>query len=330
MDFGYQRALTRRRWLALGAATALEAISTPVLAGEGYPSRPIRVIVPFPAGGTTDRTVRALTQLAAGAMGQSFVIENKPGGSTLIAAQALMRAKSDGYTIGIVPMTLNRLRALGKTQIDAANDFSFIARVVGQTHGLVARSDRSYRSVADIVAAAKERPGHITYATSGVASITHAAMEDFADRASIQLRHVPFKGGPESLHALLGGEVDLMAESPIWASEVDSGRCRLLAIWNEQRLARYPSVPTMKELGHPLVFDGTVGLGGPAGIKDPMLARLRQVFKQAIQSTEFEAECDKLLAPVLYLDGDGFRRYALENLIQERALVQRLKFKLME
>jgi tripartite-type tricarboxylate transporter receptor subunit TctC len=316
--------------LVVGAASAVEAFTGPVLADQGYPSRPISVIVPFPAGGTTDRAVRSLTHLATGAMGQSFVIENKPGGSTLIAAQALARARSDGYTIGIVPMNLNRLRALGKTQIDAAKDFSFIARMVGQTHGFVARSDSPYLSVDDIVDVAKRRPNHITYGTSGVASITHVAVEDFADRASIQLRHVPFKGGTESLRALLGGEIDLVAESPIWTSEIDSGRCRLLAIWNEQRLARYPSVPTMKEMGHPLVFDGTVGLGGPAGMEEPILTRLRAVFKQAILSPEFAAECDKFLAPIRYLDGDDFQRYAQENLNQEKTLVLRLGSKLME
>jgi len=322
--------LTRRGLLALGAASALEALAGAAPEDSDYPVRPITVIVPFPAGGTTDRTVRALTQLATGAMGQSFVIENKPGASTLIAAQALARARPDGYTIGIVPMTLNRLRALGKTAIDTAKDFSFIARMVGQTHGLVARSDSPYRSVADIVGAAKAMPGTITYATSGVASITHTAMVDFADRSAIELRHVPFKGGAESLRALLGGEVDLVVESPLWMADVDSGRCRLLAIWNDQRLARYPTVPTMKELGYPLVFDGTVGLGGPAGIKEPALAKLRMVFRQAILSPEFQAECDKMLAPVMYLDAEDFRRYAQENLVQERTLVQRLKSKLTD
>jgi tripartite-type tricarboxylate transporter receptor subunit TctC len=330
MHGGSHGTLTRRGALAAGAVAALEAFAGPASAEPGYPTRPISVIVPFPAGGTTDRTVRVLTQLATGAMDQSFVIENKPGASTLIAAQALLRAKPDGYTIGIVPMALNRLRALGRTPIDVGRDFSFIARVVGQTHGLVVRSGAPYQSVADIVAAAKDKPGALTYGTSGVASLTHVAMEAFAERAGIALRHVPFKGGTESLTALRGGEIDVLAESPLWVGDVDSGRCRLLAIWSEQRLPRYPSVPTMKELGHPLTFDGTVGLGGPAGIKAPVLSRLRSVFKQAILSSEFKADCDKFLAPVMYLDGEDFRRYAQDNLVQETTLMLRLKSKLTE
>lgn len=330
MDFGPTHSVTRRGFLALGAGSIIGVTSTPVSAEPGYPSRPITVIVPFPAGGTTDTTVRTLTQLATVAMGRPFVIENKPGASTLIAAQALMHARPDGYTIGVVPMILNRLRALGRTNIDAARDFSFIARVIGQTHGLVVRSDTPYRSVADIVGAARTRPGVLTYGTSGVASITHVAMVDFADRAGIELRHVPFKGGSESLRALLGGEIDLLAESPLWAGDVDRGRCRLLAIWSDQRAARFPAVPTMKELGHPLSFDGAVGLGGPVGIDAHALAALRRVFRHTILSPEFKAECDKILAPVMYLDGEDFRRYANEDFVQERSLVARLKSRLME
>jgi tripartite-type tricarboxylate transporter receptor subunit TctC len=274
--------------------------------------------------------MRALTRLATTAMGQPFVIENKPGAATLIAAQALVRSKPDGYTIGLVPMAINRLRALGKTEIDAAMDFSFIALAVAQSHGLVVRSDAPYRSVADIVTAAREKPDVITYGTSGVASITHVAMEDLAERTGVRLRHIPFKGGTESLRALLGGDINLLAESPLWASDVDAGRCRLLATWSEQRLARYPSVSTMKELGYPLVFEGMLGLGGPVGLEASVLTKLRQVFRQAILSQDFKAECDAVLAQVRYLDGEDFQRYAQENLVQERAVVRRLKHRLAE
>jgi tripartite-type tricarboxylate transporter receptor subunit TctC len=324
------RGLTRRHVLTAASGAAVTAWSGLVQAQASYPSRPITVILPFPAGGTTDRIMRSLTQLATGTIGQPFVIDNKPGAATLIAAQALMRARPDGYTIGLVPMSVNRLRALGKTNIDTSKDFSYIARVVGQTHGLVARSDSRFHSVADVVKAAKEKPDVITYGTSGVATHTHVAMEDFAERAGIRLNHIPFKGGTESLKALLAGEIDLLAESPLWAPHVDNGQCRLLATWNAQRVARYPSVPTMRELGYPLVFAGSFGLGGPAGIESPVLARLRQVFKQAILSAEFKTECESILAPIMYLDGEDFRKFAQENFVQEKALAERLKGKLVE
>lgn len=311
------------------AATAMAATAAGGPAPSAFvPGRATTLIVPFTAGGTTDTLMRALAQLAAPLLGHAVVVENKPGGSMLIAAEALRRARPDGHTLGVVPMSINRLRALGRTQIDLARDFSFIARVAGQTHGLVVRADSPLNSVADLVRAARERPGALTYGTSGVASITHVAMEDFAQRAGIRLRHIPFKGGTESLQALRGGVVDLLAESPLWLPQVEQGDCRLLATWNEQRLPRFAAVPTMIELGYPLVAEATVGLGGPAGIEAEVLARLRQVFAAAIRSAAFRAECDRLLATVRYLDGDAMRAHARDNESEERERMRRLKLEL--
>jgi len=318
-----------RRDVMLAGATAIASLPQLTLAAGAvdYPSRPITFFVPFPAGGPTDRIIRAMTTQAAKYLGQSFVIESKPGGSTTIAAQALANAKSDGYTLGIVPMTINRLNALGRTKIDVLKDFSFIARVVGQTHGLVVRADSPFKSVADIARAAKERPGLISYGTSGVVSHTHVAMEDFSRTAGVKLNHIPFKGGTESLKALIGGEIDLMADSALWAPMVDAGKARLLATWGDARSARYPNVPTMKELGYNLVMMAPFGIGGPVGVDARTLAKLRVAFREAIRSPEFREECDRVLAPVMYQDADEFRRYAEANLTLERALVARLNLK---
>ena len=197
------------------------------------------MIVPFPAGGTTDTLIRTLLRLVFHATGHVFAVDNRPGASTLIAAHALKRAAPDGYTIGVLPMIVNRLRALGRTDIDVANDFSYIARIIGQTHGLVVRSTSPYKDVGAVIVAAKRQPGALAYGTSGVASTTHVAVEDFAQRSGIHLRHIPFKGGTESLRALLAGDVALLAEAPIgptpstaanagsWQSGTSSG-CRAI------------------------------------------------------------------------------------------------------
>jgi tripartite-type tricarboxylate transporter receptor subunit TctC len=318
-----------RRDVMLAGATALSSLPGLTLAAgeEGYPSRPITFFVPFPAGGPTDRIIRAMTTQASKRLGQAFVIESKPGGSTTIAAQALANAKPDGYTLGVVPMLMNRLNALGRTKIDVLKDFSFIARAVGQTHGLVVRADSPFKSVADIVRAAKEKPGQITYGTAGVLSNTHVAMEDLSRTVGARLNHIPFKGGTESLKALIGGEIDLMADSAGWVPMVDAGKARLLATWGESRSARYPNVPTMKELGYHLVMMAPFGVGAPAGVDAQTLAKLRGAFREAIQSPEFREECDRVLAPVMYMDADEFRRFAEENRTLERDLVARLNLK---
>ena len=319
--------LTRRGFVLAGAA-ALSGMSRIALAaGADYPSKPLTFFVPFPAGGPTDRIIRAMTARAGRTLGQAFVVESRPGASTTIAAQALATAKPDGYTIGVVPMTINRLNALGKTKLDVLKDFTFIARVAGQTHGIVVRADSPFKSVADIVKAAKEKPGILSYGTSGIASHSHVAMEDICKTAGVTLNHIPFKGGTETLNALLGGEIDMLAESALWATMVDVGKARLLATWGDSRTARFPNAPTMKELGYNLVMMGPFGLGGPAGMDPPVVQKLRDAFREAIQSPEFREECDRILAPVMYQDADDFRRYAQENLATERALVERLNLK---
>jgi tripartite-type tricarboxylate transporter receptor subunit TctC len=319
---------TRRAALLAGAASAVFAPLLRAHPRGTYPERPVSLIVPFPAGGTTDHLLRTLAQIAQADLGQALVVENRPGASTLIAAGTLARARPDGHTIGIVPLVLNRLRALGKTDLDVARDFGLIARIAGQSHGLVARSDSKLRNLDDVVAAARRSPGRITYGTSGVASHTHVAMEDFAARAGIEVRHIPYRGGLQSLTALRAGEVDLIAESALWGPDVDAGRCRLLSTWDEQRMARYPAVPTMNEMCYPVSIDGSIGLGGPRGMARSVQDKLQRVFRHAILSREFEAECDRWLAQVLYLDGDSFRAHAKANFMRETELVKRLGPKL--
>lgn len=322
-------ALTRRGFVLTSAAAAFSGLSGVALAGTDYPSRPITFIVPFPAGGPTDRIIRALTTRAGKVPGWTFVVESRPGGSTTIAAQALANAKPDGYTIGIVPLTLNRLNELGKTKLDVLKDFTLIARVVGQTHGIVVRADSPFRSVADVVKAANAKPDRVTYGTSGLASHTHVAMEDFSRTAGVKLTHIPFKGGTESLKSVLAGEIDLMTDAALWAPMVDAGKLRLLATWGESRTARYPDVPTMKELGYNLVMTAPFGIGGPAGLDAQAMQKLRSVLREAIQSAEFREECDHILAPVMYQDADDFRRYAQENRAVEKALVNRIGLKVL-
>jgi tripartite-type tricarboxylate transporter receptor subunit TctC len=271
--------------------------------------------------------LRTLATVASKAIGQPIVIEARPGAFAMVAAQALARAKPDGYTIGVVPVALNRMALLGRSTVDLMKEFTFLAQLAGQTNGLVTQSGSRFKTVADLVKFAKESPGSITYGTSGIASHTHVAMEDFAYTAGIKLTHVPYKGGAETMRALMGGEIDLLADSGGWVPLIESGKMQLLSIWNEQRAARFPNVPTMKELGYNLVMTSPFGLGAPAGLDPQIAVKLRQVLKQAALSPEFKAECDNNLAIVMYQDADDFRKYAQENYNWEKAMIERLNFK---
>lgn len=310
---------------ALGAAV-LATTSTRLFA-QAWPERPITFICPWPAGGTADQSMRALCTVAGRVLGQAIAVENRAGASGMIGAKALAAAKPDGYTIGQIPISVTRFSQLGTLQADPRKDFSYIARTSGQTFGIAVPAGSPLKTLQDFVAAAKARPGQVTYAHAGVGGATHVGMEEFAMAAGIQLNHVPFKGGAEALQGVLGGHVDALADSSSWAPHVEAGKLRLLATWGEQRTARFKDTPTLKELGYNVVVDAPNGIGAPKGLDPTVLARLRDAFRQAVASPEFRAVANKLDAPLLYLDGPDYEKYVNTVYQKETMLIDKLKLR---
>lgn len=317
----------RRQFIfgALGAA-ALATSSTRLFAQE-WPARPITFICPWPAGGTADQSMRALCTVAARVLGQAIAVENKAGASGMIGAKALASAKADGYTIGQIPISVTRFSQVGTLAADPRKDFGYIARTSGQTFGIAVPANSPYKTLQDFVAAAKARPGLVTYAHAGVGGATHVGMEEFAMAAGIQLNHVPYKGGAEALQGVLGGHVDALADSSSWAPHVEAGKLRLLATWGEQRTPRFKDTPTLKELGYNVVVDAPNGIGAPKGVPPAVMARLREAFRQAVASPEFKAVTDKIDAPVMYLDGPDYEKYVNTVYQKETVLIDKLKLR---
>jgi tripartite-type tricarboxylate transporter receptor subunit TctC len=295
--------------------------------GAGYPERPITFICPWPAGGTADQTMRALCQVAAKQLGGAIVVENKPGASGMLGLKALAMAKPDGYTIGQIPISVTGFSQLGTVQIDPLKDLTYLARTSGQTFGIAVLATSPYKTLKELVAAAKAAPGKITYASAGVGGATHVGMEEFATAAGIEFNHIPFKGGAEALQAVLGGHVDVLADSSSWAPHVRSGKMRLLATWGEQRTVEFKDVPTLKELGYNVVVDAPNGVGAPKGLEPAVTAKLREAFKVAVASPEFAAACAKIDAPVMYLDAADYEKYVGNVYKKETVLIERLKLK---
>ncbi len=317
-----------RRQLVLGGAGLLAAAALPRAArASAYPERPITFICPWPAGGTADQTMRALCAAAAKPLGQTIVVENKTGASGMLGLKAMATAKPDGYTIGQIPISVTRFSQLGSVQIDPLKDLSFIARTSGQTFGIAVPANAPWKSLKDFVAFAKANPAKLTYASAGIGGATHVGMEEFALAAGIQLNHIPFKGGAEALQAVLGGHVDMLADSSSWAPHVQSGKLRLLATWGEQRTSGFKDVPTLKDAGYNVVVDAPNGIGAPKGVDPAVLAKLREAFKAAVLSPEFIAACDKIDAPVMYLDGPDYEKYVAATYRKEAQLIERLKLK---
>jgi len=319
-----------RRQLLLGAASGLAGAMFPLgaaLAESDYPNRPITFLCPWPAGGTADVTMRVLTKVLSQQLGQPVVFENRAGASGMIGARALASAKPDGYTIGQIPISVTRFAQLGSVTFDPLKDFSYLARTSGQTFGIVVRSDSPYKTLADLVAAAKANPGKLTYASAGVAGATHVGMEEFLLAAGARMNHIPYKGGAPALADLIGGQVDALADSSSWAPYVEQGKLRLLATWGEQRPPRFASVPTLKDAGYNVVVDAPNGIGAPAGLDPRVEARLRDALRKAVTSAEFKQACDRIDAPVMYQDAEDYRKYVLSQYVHEKRLIEKLNLK---
>jgi tripartite-type tricarboxylate transporter receptor subunit TctC len=320
--------ISRRTLLAGAASVGATACLAPLQAfASGYPERPITFICPWPVGGTADQSMRVLCQVASVVLGQSIVLENRVGASGMIGTKTMASAKPDGYTIGQIPISVTRFSQLGMLQLDPLKDFTYLARTSGQTFGIAVSAGSPFKSLQDVVAFAKAHPGKVTYAHAGIGGATHVGMEEFAIAAGIQFNHVPYKGGAEALQGVLGGHVDLLADSSSWAPHVEAGKLRLLATWGEQRTARFKDAPTLRELGYNVVVDAPNGIGAPKGMDPAVTKKLRDAFRIAVASPEFKQVADKIDAPVLYLDGPDYEKYVASMYKKETVLIEKLKLR---
>jgi len=317
----------QRRQFVLGALGAAAAGMSPLARAAAYPERPVNFVCPWPAGGTADMTMRALCSVAAKALGQTIVVENKAGASGMLGLKALASAKPDGYTIGQIPISVTRFAQLGNVQLDPLKDLTYLARTSGQTFGIAVRADSPYKTLKEFVAAAKAAPGKLTYGSAGIGGATHVGMEEFALAAGVQLNHIPYKGGAPALQDLLGGQIEALADSSSWAPHVKAGKLRLLATWGEKRTQEFADVPTLKDSGYDVVVDAPNGIGAPRGLDAAAEKKLREAFKVAAASAEFADACSKLDAPLMYLDGPDYEKYVAAVYRKETQLIERLKLR---
>jgi tripartite-type tricarboxylate transporter receptor subunit TctC len=311
-----------RRQLLLGSA-ALIALPQAARA-QAFPSRPVKWICPWPAGGSTDAVMRAIAQSAGKVLGHNVIIENKPGAGGMLGAAELVSAAPDGYTLSQLPHGVFRIPHMQKTSFDTLADFTWIACLTGYTFGLVVPADGPIKSVADLVAWAKANPGKFAYGSTGTGTSPHLAMEEFAQRAGIQLNHVPFKGNADNMQAILGGHTMAASDATGWAPHVQSGRLRLIATYGSKRTKRWPEVPTLDELGYKTVSDSPFGVCGPKGMDPAVVRTLHDAFKRTLEDPEVLAAFDKFDQTIIYMDSAQYTRWARETFEAERATMQRL------
>jgi tripartite-type tricarboxylate transporter receptor subunit TctC len=315
---------TRRRLLQAAALMMMLASAGSSFA-QAYPSRPITMIVPWPPGGSTDRHLRALAELASKHLGQNVIIENKPGGGgTSGPGSMALTAKPDGYTIAQFPLGMLRLPQMQKTQWNPLTDFSFIIGITGYTFGVTVRADSPYKSFNEYLEAGRKQPGKIDYGSTGIGTSPHLNMEELTEAAKVQLNHVPFKGNADLTQALLGGHVMAQSDATGWDKYVDGGQMRLLVTFGENRTKRWPTVPTAKELGYGVVSTSPYGIVGPKGMDPAIVKTLHDAFKKAMDDPKHLELLASLNQDLWYRSSEDYAKWARDTYAKETKLLDRL------
>ena len=309
-------------YVCVGAATLLGGLSAQA---QDYPTKPITLIVPWTAGGSTDITMRAIAEVAAKQLGQPIVIDNKAGGGgTVGPATMAATAKPDGYTLSQIPVTVFRLPLMQKTSWDAQKDFTYIIHLTGYTFGIIAKGDGPFKTFGEMIEHAKANPGKVSYGTPGAGTSLHIGMETIAARLGVKLTHVPFKGNAETNAAVLGGHTTIAADSSGWKPLVQAGQLRLLSVWTADRLKDFPDVPTLRDLGMPYVFDSPFGIAGPKGMDPKIVAKIHDAFKKALDDPSVQATLTKYDMVLNYKNSADYAKAITENIEAERQVIERL------
>ena len=300
------------------------------LAQDPYPSKPVSVVVPFSPGGISDVIGRPFVHSLGKALKQSFIVENKPGAGGGVGMAYAARAKPDGYTLMVALSSISAIpasdRLFGRPPSYEIKQFTPIALISADPAFLVVRADSPWKSVKELVDAAKARPGGIPYGSTGNYGTMHVGMEMFAHAAGIKMNHIPYGGGGQQVAAILGSQVDAITQLPATlAGHIAGGKLRPLATFAPARVAAYPDVPTMKELGYGDVeYYVWTGFFAPAGTPPDIIATLRRGAREAMRDPEFINAMDKLKAPIVYKDADEFGGYLDADARRLTSVIQKI------
>ncbi len=311
-----------RRHLLLATPALLAA---PALAQPAF-DHTIRIIVPFAPGGTSDILARILAPELTKQLGQSVVVENRPGAAGNLGADAVAKAAPDGHTILLIDAGILATAPSLFTRLpfDVRRDLAPATMLIYAPYILAVHPSLPAKDAAELTAYAKANPGKVTYGTPGVGSTLHITMERIAEQLGIEWVHVPFRGGADNSQALLAGQITATADSTGWAPLVHERRFRLLVTWGVERARRFPDTPTLKETGIDIVATSPYGLGGPKGIDPGVVRVLHDAFKAALLDPAHVSVLDRFDMPVLYMGTEEYAAFARRLHEEEAAAVRRL------
>jgi tripartite-type tricarboxylate transporter receptor subunit TctC len=310
----------RRRFLqgALAGSTFAAPMIGPFVSSataQAWPSRNITMVVPFPPGGQADLAARPVAQALEKILGKSVVVDNRSGAGGMVGNAFAARAEPDGHTLLMALSSVTFLpeaeRLYHRRPSYELDQLIPIARVLADPAVLCVRGDAPWKTVADLVAEAKKRPGEISFSSSGNYGAAHVPFEMFQQAADIKLLHVPYRGGGPALTAFLGKQVDITAQAPgPITPHVQGGTARLLANWGSKRAAEYPDVPTFIEIGYEEVeYYIWAGVFVPKGTSAPVIARLRDAMREVMKNPQVTDAFVKAASPPAYLDQPEFQAF---------------------
>jgi tripartite-type tricarboxylate transporter receptor subunit TctC len=315
----------RRQVLSMAAAVAAPAIlPAHVLAQDKFPSKPITLIAPWPAGGSSDGVMRAFAESAGKLLGTTVVVENKPGAGGTMGAAAMVNARPDGYLLTQLPLGIYRLPHMQKMTFDPVADLTHIVCLTGYTFGIACTADAPFKTIQEMVSFAKANPGKLEYGHTGTGTTPHLAIEEFSGKAGIQLNPIPFKGSAEIMQAILGGHIRVMSGTTEFAPHVQSGKLRLLATLGSQRNKAFPNVPTLKESGWDTIVESPFGIGGPKGMDPAVVKVLHDAFRKTLEDPKVQETLDKFYMPSIYMSTADYTAYAERTFKAEKATIERL------
>ena len=307
------------------AATAFIAATTPGRAQTEFPHRVVKIVTPYVAGSIPDILARALAPGLSNRLGQQFIVENKPGGGGTLGTASVVRTEADGYTLLFAPAVVVSVlpQARGADVGYRPDSLAPICQTFINTMGLAVRPDSPIKSIADLVAAAKQKPGGLNYGHPGVQTIPHLAVEEFLQAAAIDIKDIPFRGGPQSITELLGGRID--AISIVMGTEVGQN-IRVIGVFGEKRVATFPDVPTVKEQGYDVAPVSFGGLLAPAATPAPVMRKLAQACADTAKDDVYATIAKRAGQPDDYFaDATAFQERLTRDIANKARVLARLK-----
>lgn len=313
---------------SIGVALLCTLIGTGAWAqADNYPSKPITLVIPFPAGGATDLQGRILAKLVAKKFGQPVMAVNRPGASgTVGPAWMLQNTKPDGYTLSITGAALFMQPHIAKVNFDPLTDFSYISAVALYGTGLVVHADAKWKTLSDLVKDAKSRPGEISWGSAGASGGGRIIMESLQEAAQVKFSYIPFKGGTEQFMSVAGGTLDAAAD-PGFAPVARTGKVRVLSVFGDARLKNWPDVPTAKEAGIDMTYRAAWGVIGHKDLPAAIVKKWDDTIREVMQDPEFKRAIEDNDFELFYLNSADYSRFAREEFASKAEVARKFGIK---